>query len=342
MKDLVQYPDGLWGVALNVPREITNTGKRGKLRQKVGTLEEARRFASWCRAHFDQGVMPPVGKRGRPPTIAERIDRYESDLPKGSPIRSYCRIWKEVLGSLRVDKLQVSHLRDWVSAAKKEMAPATVHRKFQVLQRVYSIAEEDGILTPDQNPFHAKKRLGLPPVSNEREHFLTREEERRLYRLLGYPWCLFLEFSLLTGMRQANQLGLRKEDIDHANSLAMLEGSKTKQRKRHPVLLLPRALEIIEENAITWPDSPWCFPTPTGKRWTRHNFRKRVWRPAFDAAGLEEVRWHDTRHSVASRLANSGHGLEVIRVVLGHSTDRMTRRYAHLTDETVRRALEDL
>jgi integrase len=58
------------------------------------------------------------------------------------------------------------------------------------------------------------------------------------------------------------------------------------------------------------------------------------------AAGLEGVRLHDLRHTVASYAAGQGHSLYGIGNLLGHKDQRSTARYAHFTDDA-RKALAD-
>jgi len=47
-------------------------------------------------------------------------------------------------------------------------------------------------------------------------------------------------------------------------------------------------------------------------------------------AGIKNFRWHDLRHTFASRLRMKGAPLEDIADLLGHKSLTMTRRYAHL------------
>jgi integrase len=47
-------------------------------------------------------------------------------------------------------------------------------------------------------------------------------------------------------------------------------------------------------------------------------------------AGLRRIKWHELRHSFASILTSGGAPLVVVQSLLGHSTIRMTERYAHL------------
>ena len=52
--------------------------------------------------------------------------------------------------------------------------------------------------------------------------------------------------------------------------------------------------------------------------------------PPVPMASLRRIKWHDLRHSYASILASGGMPLFLIRGLLGHSSVKMTERYAHL------------
>jgi integrase len=59
------------------------------------------------------------------------------------------------------------------------------------------------------------------------------------------------------------------------------------------------------------------------------NWRKRVWLPTVEAAGLQHVRIHDLRHTYASTLLSNGASLAQVGLLLGHESPETTQRYAH-------------
>jgi site-specific recombinase XerD len=64
------------------------------------------------------------------------------------------------------------------------------------------------------------------------------------------------------------------------------------------------------------------------------------WHTARSAAGLPALRIHDLRHSFASFLVNAGRSLYEVQELLGHADIRTTSRYAHLSRERLREAVE--
>ncbi len=71
------------------------------------------------------------------------------------------------------------------------------------------------------------------------------------------------------------------------------------------------------------------FRNGDGSKLAPGQFHEILW-AAQRRAGLRRIKWHELRHSFASILASGGMPLFVLRALLGHSSVKMTERYAHL------------
>jgi len=94
-----------------------------------------------------------------------------------------------------------------------------------------------------------------------------------------------------------------------------------------------RTLIAVRKN----PEGPYIFCNKDGKPFTS------VWKSfstALKKSGIKNFRFHDCRHSFASHLVMSGVDLNTVRELLGHRTLEMTLRYAHLSPDHKRRAVE--
>ncbi len=72
---------------------------------------------------------------------------------------------------------------------------------------------------------------------------------------------------------------------------------------------------------------------------SKNGWRKDWWR-ALEAAGIEDFRFHDLRHTAATRVLRTSNNLQVVQEMLGHSDIGTTARYAHAMTEDVRAAME--
>lgn len=93
----------------------------------------------------------------------------------------------------------------------------------------------------------------------------------------------------------------------------------------------PRLIPILQEMR----EAVARLPLPCTARYMWGRFKR-----AARRAGLEDLRFHDLRHTTASLLINAGYSLKVVQEVLGHRSVTAANRYAHLSVETKRAALE--
>jgi integrase len=210
------------------------------------------------------------------------------------------------------------------------------------------------------NPITGVKLLKLDP--NAPVRYLTDDEEGRLRQALEkregtiraqrkrynewraarrYPLYPSLEavafvdylrpmvlLSLNTGLRQGEVFGLNWADVDFQQAAITIPGNRSKSGKTRYAPLNEEALSVL----TSWRNSAetsegLIFPSPEGQQF--NNVRK-SWLGVLAEAGITKFRWHDMRHSFASRLAMAGVDLNTIRELLGHADYKMTLRYAHL------------
>jgi integrase len=153
----------------------------------------------------------------------------------------------------------------------------------------------------------------------------------------------FIRLALNTGCRSGEMLKLEWRRVDLKAGLIYLDGEHTKSGKRRTVPLNVEAHDAIRSRlrfrSRQCPASPWVFCDEDG---VRVQSMKRSWATACRRAGIEDFHIHDLRHTCAAWLVSAGVPLTEIRDLLGHSTIRMTERYAHLAPENVRAAVEKL
>jgi integrase len=87
--------------------------------------------------------------------------------------------------------------------------------------------------------------------------------------------------------------------------------------------------------------SEYVFLNPEGQPYRRGDSLKQCFGGACRQAGIEGLRFHDLRHTAATRMIESGASIVAVSKVLGHLSLATTIRYSH-PDDSVREAVEML
>jgi integrase len=221
----------------------------------------------------------------------------------------------------------------------KLFTPATINRYLTLISHVFSVAVSWQWLA--ESPASHIRRGKEPPG---RTRWLDDDEREKLLAACAKSSCPFLlpivTVALCTGARRAEILNLTWRDVDlKAGSVTF---PKTKNGSPRTVPLTGAALESLREHAKTRRrlDTPLLFPSyhkPQNPILIRD-----PWLQAVAAAGLENFRFHDLRHSAGSYLIMSGADLRVVAQILGHKEMRMTMRYTHLSEAFTREALQKM
>jgi len=220
----------------------------------------------------------------------------------------------------------------------RRLAEASLYRWLAPLSAAFAMGVERGLCR--KNPVAKRESLGLERLRNRRYKELLPEQQEALRAALG-TWWPYVEFAIVTGMRWGNQFRLRWQDLQLERRRLVLPTSKSGQQL--PIPLSAYACQLLTQQLERHPDSPWCWPTVTGAAWTASNWRKRVWVPACERAGLEGLWWHDLRRTAASRLISEGHSLFAVKELLGHESAQTTERhYARLADRSLVAAQDHL
>jgi integrase len=220
-----------------------------------------------------------------------------------------------------VDGRRASEARQVAASAvigmREHYAAATINRSLSAMQKALHMAWEAGRI-PEDYSAHIKRL----PEHNQRDMFLGVEQVHQLAEAASEQVRAAIWIALLTGCRRGEILAITAEDIG-ADSITIRAGN-TKTLKTRIVPIIP-ALR------------PWLKHLPL-----KMNYEglKTGFRRAREAALMPWVHFHDLRHSCATILLASGADLYTVAKVLGHSTIKMTERYAHHQIAAQRSALE--
>jgi integrase len=244
-----------------------------------------------------------------------------------------------VLGMQRVDTLtraDVARLHHGMRGT-----PGAANRVLALLSKMCALAEQWGLREPGTNPVKGIERFR----ERRRERHLTPAELSRLGVMLRQvevertesPSSVALvRLLLLTGARLGEVLGLRWASIDWQAGSVRLADSKTGPK----TLYLSDAVQVVLAGLTRPEGNPWVLPGRVHGRPLVNP--QKPWRRIRAAAGLDDVRLHDLRHTYAAVAARGGLSLPMIGALLGHSEAQTTQRYAHLVGHPVQVAAEQV
>ena len=237
-------------------------------------------------------------------------------------------------GALRLDRIRRLDVERWFDAYSRT-APGGANLALQLLRQILNAAVDAGTIAA--NPAAGIRRNPRPKLTR----FLSAEEIERLHRALDRlvderssrrQQADIIRLLLLTGCRKGEVVKLRWSEVDGD----VLSLAKTKTGPR-TVWLSAAARTILDRQPRT--GSPYVFPSPRApaRPCTRD---VELWRRARKEAGIEDVRVHDLRHTVASQAVARGVALSTVAKILGHANPTMTLRYAHIGDRDIEAAAE--
>lgn len=220
-------------------------------------------------------------------------------------------------------------------AEKKEklgVKGSTVNKTLDLIRNILNRAEgEWGWL--DKVP-HIRRR----PESPGRDRWVTKEEVQRLLLFLPEHQREITIFALSVGLRKSNVLKMKWGVIDFDRQHAYVRSINTKSKKAIPVPLNSIAMEILRKRFASPDRHPEYVFTYKGRPIRDANTH--AWRKALKAAGIEDFKWHDLRHTWASWHVQSGTSLHELQIMGGWSKSDMVQRYAHLSSDQLQNASE--
>lgn len=242
---------------------------------------------------------------------------YKSSLDKDRDIFSWFD--RHLRGVLLAD-ISRPVLQDLAQRKAAETSPSTANRHLALIRAVLRRARDVWEWIPK-----CPKVPTFPPTPH-RVRWLTHEEAADLLTCLPPHQAAMARFALATGLRQRNVCRLRWCEVDRESQVLRLEARKIKNRRPLVVPLNTAAKAVLDAQAGIHPEFVFAYH---GKPVWQVNTG--TWKKALRAAGIENFRWHDLRHTWASWHAQAGTPFHVLQELGGWSSYEMVRRYAHLS-----------
>ncbi|MBE1427001.1 integrase [Desulfomicrobium macestii] len=276
--------------------------------------------------------------------IWDEYDKAHKDRSSAKPDRSYASYFLTDFGEKIPEDLvtlDIEHLRRDLAKrksarTKKPLSAQTQKHVLALLKRMLKWAADMGHIAP---PAHLKFKM--PTVDNEKTEFMSEDQLQAYFEALDeepdQDDAAFFRLALFTGIRKTALLNLQWSDVDLEGGYLTLRGAVAKNDKTQTVPLSQGAVQVLKR--ITRRESSYVWPGADGG--PREGFT-RMGRRLRKKAGLpKDFRpCHGLRHHFASTLASSGKvDLYSLQKLLTHGSSAMTQRYAHLSDEALKRAV---
>jgi integrase len=291
----------------------------------------------YCEAQFDVEGRKIMGVRGK-----DTVD-------------SHIKALENFFGSTKLREIRVANLRAYrkhrlfcKNRSGKRLSVATVNREMSTMRAMLNEAMvNDWILA---NPFKKVRPGELISIADERkrETILTTAEEKILLAACATESRRHLRVLVIaaldTGARQGELLSLRWSDVFFDEGVIKNVTSykgRTVQRREVPLTTRLKAalLDLREKRGSATfrcsrktgnkPDKSLVFSVTSNVQ--------RSWTAARKDAKLQHLRFHDLRHTAATRLAQTMQ-LALVGQVLGHSDPKTTHRYVNITREVINQA----
>lgn len=314
-------------------------------------------------AQLDRGILPDEVLKAR--DLASNIARYKSVVSiTDDDARILSVVVDRLPKTLRLEELSFTWAQEWVTSMKREdnLSPSTIRHHVGALSRALSWLSSHGSLlanplkelprgyatyTPD-DATEATRAGGRRKQDIERDRRVEDGEEAEIRRILaggkphgrqrslelnhGDSLRLLFDMALESCMRMREMFTLSRKQVDLKRDTIFLLKTKNGKKRQVPItsVLKPLLKEYLAAHDYDGRLFPWWDGQESTLKLTTDRL-SRQWDRVFNAAGAEDLHFHDLRHEATSRIyeRTSLTDIEVANIT-GHTDLRQLKRYANL------------
>lgn len=213
-------------------------------------------------------------------------------------------------------------------------SPRTINYELTLMSHTFNIAIREWGLAND-NPI---KKVRKERVNNSIERWLTLEEEGLLLKASAKWLQEIIIFAINTGLRQGEIINLKWSQVDMERRTITIYEQKNRCVDTLP--LNQTAVEVLKEReTLKREDIDNVFYNQSFRALQFRNLL-RSYDNAVEKAGIKDLRFHDLRHTFATRLIQGGVGIYEVQKLGRWKSVTMVQRYAHHYPESLRSAIE--
>lgn len=340
---------------------LDGNGKPKQFARKADNKAEARRLRDSLASEYDQQGEQAI--EGNKLLFRELCDIYEKrKLQKAEyvgegrnkrkvkgkrslePSMAYLAVLKEHFGAKPIKNISHDDVEGFkelrLATPTKRNSPRSivdVNRSLEHLRAILRFATRQGWLT--RTPFEMGTTLISKAEETQRERTLSRAEEVKLIKACGKRrthLIPIIKTALDTAMRRGELFKLKWSDVDFDEGTITILATNAKTEKERLVGMTPR---VKTELKTLWNNSP---KNQDGLVFGIKDTIKTAFASACKDAGIEDLRFHDFRHTAVTRMIEAGLSPIVVQKVSGHSQFSTFKGYVNPDKSSVVNVAKEL
>ena len=261
---------------------------------------------------------------------------YETDLS------SFFDFLEKQFEESVLSKIKPAYVRSWLAQLKSEdNSSKTINRKISSLKTFFKYHLRQGNLevSPMTTVVSPKQNKRLPQFIDKKDTDTLFTHVEFTDDWTGKTEALILKLLYNTGMRQAELIGLKEQQIDYSKSSLKVLGKGSKER------IIPVSTELLDslkeyiiskKKELENPDPVFLLVRENGQKlypkWVYNAVKKYL----TLVTTIDKKSPHILRHTFATHLSNNGADLNAVKELLGHSSLAATQIYTHNTIEKLK------
>jgi integrase len=235
-------------------------------------------------------------------------------------------------GRRRLSQISLLLIEKYRLERKAQVSVATVNKEIACLKTLLGVASDWNKLVS-----FPLKKIKLDDENNTRDRVMLPNEEAKLLEAAAPHLKPMITLALNSGLRLGEILKLRREHVNFQSRLITITAENYKSKKARQVPMNAIVLDLIRKHA---PAAGFIFRKGSSEPYGKIGVG---FRAACDRAGIKDFKFHDCRHTFATRFIEAGGDVVLLSKILGHSTITLTyNRYCHPRNDAMLAAVENM
>jgi len=258
---------------------------------------------------------------------------YQKDIKQNRSWKkdeAHMNTFNKIFGNKKLTEITVVDIDNYKHKRVKQVKEATVNRELSSLRKLLNFAKKRKLFHGD----NTVSESGLFKSESQRMRVLTEEEGHRLLNCSSPHLIPIIKMALLTGMRLSEILTLLWADVNLETNLITIRAEISKSKKSRKIPISQTLRKLLVEQRMKNYQSGHVFVTHLGVPYSPNNpsALKRTFTTARRNAEIKDFRFHDLRHTAATRMAENGASIIAVKEILGHASITTTMKYFHPGD----------